>query len=238
MQPAAKAGTVPAAVTAGEPGKPDRGAGAGGGIGVCNASLENGGSAPVGDDGLAASAFGTISAVDGFKPSAGTAGKDGEPGQGGGGGGGSSDVGNGGGGGGGCGGCGGAGGSSAGGGGASVAVLVLGGEGVILDTCILTSKVGGAGGTGSAGQDGQTGGNGGLQTSGACPGGKGGSGGKGGASAGGAAGVSAAVLYKGSAPKNMGSTLTFGESGKVGKGGKPGGNDGPSVQSGELVALP
>lgn len=230
---------------AGAPGLPNLGGAAPvdglGGLGTMTGCLaaEPNGSGNVGADSASAAdapkatTLGALTA-NGWTPQVGNAGANGTPGQGGGGGGGRDVTSAGGGGA--CGGCGGTGGKPGGGGGASVALLSLD-SAVVLRASTLTAKAagqGGAGGAKSAGAAGGTGGNGGPS---GCAAGDGGRGGDGGSGGGGAGGISAAVLHKGAAPTNDGSTLKAAAKGDAGIGGTAGVNDGPNGQSGEMVAI-
>lgn len=206
----------------------------------CNAAEPNGGGNTGADaanvaDAAKVTALGVLDAT-GWKPQAGAAGASGTPGQGGGGGGGRDGAG----GGAGCGGCGGTGGVGGGGGGASVALLSVD-SAVTLRTSTLIAKAAGAGGAGGAKGTGASGGGGQPGGAGAtfagCAGGDGGKGGDGGTGSGGAGGVAVAVLHKGAAPMNDGSTLTPGSKGLKGTGGTPGSNDGPDGQQGDLLQI-
>ena len=228
---------------AGAPGMPSVGAappadGAGGAGNIaCNptGTGHNGGDAAGAGDAAKVTPLGTLDAK-GWTPQAGAAGSNGTPGQGGGGGGGRDGAG----GGAGCGGCGATGGKGGGGGGASIAFLSLDSS-VVLRASTLTANAGGAGGaggakgTGAGGGSGRAGGSAGVNDG--CPGGDGGKGGDGGSGAGGAGGVAVAVMHKGVAPSNEGSTLTPGTKGLGGQGGTPGGNDGPEGQQGEILPI-
>jgi hypothetical protein len=231
-----KGGAGSTTPSAGEPGKPDRGAGLGGLANTCSPNLQNGNAGLAGTDAAAASVVGLLE-DDGWKPSDGAAGKAGGPGQGGGGGGGKASASNGAGGGGGCGGCGGAGASLAQGGGASIALLSLRSS-IELASSTLRAAKAGSGGAGAAGQAGQIGGFGGTPSAGGCQGGEGGAGGRGGASAGGAGGISVAVVSKGTRPTLSTSTLTPGTKGTKGTGGAPGTNDGPDGVQADSLDLP
>ena len=191
-----------------------------------NGTGNNGADATNAADAVKVTTLGALSA-NGWTPQAGATGTSGTPGQGGGGGGGRDGTSAGGGGG--CGGCGGTGGKGGGGGGASVALLSVDSS-VTLRASKLTAKTAGPGGTGGAkgtGAAGGTGANGGPS---GCSAGDGGRGGDGGTGGGGAGGVGVAVLTKGTAPVNDGSTLTPGTKGAPGTGGNPGTNDGPDGQ--------
>jgi hypothetical protein len=237
-----KGGMGTTSPTNGDPGKPALAGGAGGVAGVACAgagSGSNGAAAATSADGQPATTPGALTSA-GWTPSAGAAGTEGAPGQGGGGGGGGASATKGGGGGGGCGGCGGAPASAAQGGGASVALASVAST-VTLTASTLTTAKAGNGGKGAAGQDGQMGGFGGIQTAGGCQGGVGGKGGAGGASAGGAGGVSAGVLVKGDKTKvtlAAGTTVTTGDKGTKGPGGKPAVNDGPDGVKTDVLELP
>ena len=176
----------------------------------------------------------------GWHPGDGAKGTNGVPGQGGGGGG-SYTIGaagqNGGGGGGACGGCGGGGGDGGKGGGASIALLAFSSP-VTLKASTLSAALAGNGAQGRDGGAGASGGTRGNGGNSACAGGNGGNGGKGGAGAGGAGGVSAAILHKGGAPLNEGSSLKHGAKGAFGEGGKSPENDGPDGLEGESVEAP
>jgi hypothetical protein len=206
----------------------------------CNAAEPNGGGntgaeAAKATDAPKVTALGALDAT-GWIPQAGGAGTSGTPGQGGGGGGGRDGAG----GGAGCGGCGGTGGKAGGGGGASVALISVDSS-VTLHASTLASKAAGAGGTGGAKGAGAPGGGGkaggAAGTFDGCAGGDGGRGGDGGSGGGGAGGVAVAVLHKGPAPTNDGSTLTSGTKGAKGAGGTPGTNDGADGQDGETFQI-
>lgn len=202
--------------------------GLGGGIGTANAMP------------------GTFNAM-GYTPAPqGASGMDGTTGQGGGGGGASNATGTcigasgGAGGMGGCGGKLGAGGSA---GGASVALLSWMTTGLVLDSCELVSKDGGPGGKGGNGGPGGMGidgapGGGGLAPDAAAsigPGGKGGpggNGGPGGSGAGGNGGPSYALVVKGTAPIQPGTTFTIGMGGALGAGGSIAGKAAPDGVAG------
>jgi hypothetical protein len=160
-----------------------------------------------GDGGVAAQAYGSVSAS-GWVPNAGGNGDPGNPGQGGAGatdplygscGTSTQSIG---GGGGGAGGCGGAGGKGGGGGGASIALASVTST-IELTACTLSAGAAGTGGAGGAGQDGQAGATGGDATFPAehAAGGAGGNGAGGSGGAGGAGGISVGIL-------NLGSMIT------------------------------
>ena len=201
-----------------------------------NGTGNNGGDAANAANGPKITALGKLDST-GWIPQAGNAGPSGTAGQGGGGGGGRDGAG---GGGGGCGGCGGTGGKAGGGGGASGALVSVDSS-VVLKASTLTAKAAGAGGSGGAKGDGAAGGGG--QPGGAagtfagCAAGDGGRGGDGGTGSGGSGGVAVAVMHKGAAPTNEGSTLTPGTKGLGGQGGTPGGNDGLEGQQGEILPI-
>jgi hypothetical protein len=175
-------------------------------------------------DGLPVTTLGALGA-NGWTPASGVSGVSGVPGQGGGGGGGRNATSAGGGGA--CGGCGGTGGQGGGGGGASVALVALD-SAVTLRSSTLTTHAAGNGGKGGVGGSGVAGGFGGPTNNGSvgCPAGDGGRGGNGGAGSGGAGGVSTGVLYKGGKPTLDATTVTTGDFGLKGVGGKVGVNDG------------
>jgi len=206
--------------------------------GVGNVNCGAGGLGHTGADATAAAeaakmtALGSLDA-NGWTPQAGNAGPSGTPGQGGGGGGGRDATSAGGGGA--CGGCGGTGGKPGAGGGASVALLSLD-SAVALRATTLTAKAAGPGGAGGAKGSGAAGGTAGGSIGG-CGAGDGGRGGDGGSGSGGAGGISAAVLHKGIAPTNDGSTLNPGAKGTKGTGGAPGTNDGPDGQAAAILAV-
>lgn len=112
---------------------------------------------------------------------------------------------------------------------------------VVLRTSSLTSKgagaggIGGAKGIGATGGSGRAGGSAGANDG--CPGGDGGKGGDGGSGGGGAGGVSAAIVHKGTAPTNDGSTLTPGIKGGKGIGATAGTNDGPDGQQVQTLQI-
>ena len=212
----------------GAPGLPSIGGGAGGGWLSCannNTNGSNGTAATAGVPGAGATSIGVLATM-GWTPTDSKAGPNGTPGQGGGGGGG---TGGGGGGGGGAGGCGGVGGGGGKGGGSSFALVSLS-SGVSFMSCKLLSNAAGDGGNGVPGQTGQSpGGTGGNRTGVGCLGGNGGGGGDGGSGGGGAGGISAALIYKNTAPTLDAATTTnstVGVAGKKGSGGTPGVNDG------------
>lgn len=172
---------------------------------------------------------GTLTA-DGWNASAagGGAGGAGNPGQGGGGGGGRGDISSGGGGGG-CGGCGGGGGEPGANGGSSIALLSFKST-ISVETGALRADRGGRGGEGGPGQNGQAPGNGGP---GACGGGGGGAGAGGAGGGGGAGGHSIPIVFVGTEPKVVGTTLTPGEKGLAGQGGARGEGPGNAGSTGD-----
>jgi hypothetical protein len=195
-----------------------------------NGSGKDGANALPAADAPMSTALGILS-MTGWTSQPGADGVGGGPGQGGGGGGGLDGTKAGGSGG--CGGCGGTNGKGGTGGGASVALLSLDST-VVLRGATVTSKAAGAGGKGGAKGTGANGGAGGPAN---CSGGAGGRGGDGGSGGGGVGGVSAAILHKGPAPTNDGSTLTPGTKGAKGLGGTPGSNDGVEGQSAAMLAV-
>ena len=175
--------------------------------------------------GMASTILGTLVATSStftWQPTGGASGGTGGPGQGGGGAdgddymGGDQPGGSGG-----AGGCGGAGGSGGTGGGASVALVSIDSPSVTLTTCTLITGGGGTGGPGGPGQSGQPGGVGTFGLDG-NNGGDGGPGAGGSGGAGGTGGISAAVLYRGTAPTLQSCSLTIGDPGHGGLGGAPG----------------
>lgn len=185
---------------------------------------ENGGS---GAKGAGSVSPGALTTTGWSTASLGTAGAGGNPGQGGGGGGAINNSSQGGAGGG-CGGCGGGGGDPGGNGGSSFALLSFEST-VVLSGATLAAGSAGKGGDGGDGQDGQDGGGPGSAV--ACAGGTGGIGAGGAGGGGGAGGHSAAIAYKGAAPRlEDGTTTTVGSSapmGAGGAGGRGGGTSGP-----------
>ena len=178
--------------------------------------------------GTGSTAPGTLTA-DGWDASgAGGPGAAGSPGQGGGGGGGIANSVQGGSGGA-CGGCGGGGGEPGRNGGSSFAILSFRSS-IVLDGGRLVSGPGGKGGAGGTGQDGQMGGATGL---GACGGGAGGAGAGGAGGGGGAGGHSVPVVFVGTEPKVLGTTLTPGEKGLAGQGGARGEGPGNPGSTGD-----
>jgi hypothetical protein len=226
---------------AGAPGTPNLGAlaptdGAGGaGSIACNPTGfgHNGADAANAVDASKVTSLGALGAS-GWIPQAGTAGTNGTPGQGSGGGGGRDATSAGGGGA--CGGCGGTGGQAGGGGGASVALASLQST-VVLRASTLAAKAAGQGGAGGAKGTGAAGGSGANGGPTGCSAGEGGRGGDGGTGSGGAGGVAVAVLHKGAAPANEGSTLTPGTKGTKGAGGSAGTNDGPDGVQGDVLQV-
>jgi hypothetical protein len=222
----------------------------------------NGGDGTAGSVGVAgkpgaASTMGGTFGAEGYTPApTAGAGTDGSVGQGGGGGGASNASGmciGASGGAGGMGGCGGKAGTGGSGGGASVALLSWMSSGLVLDTCELVAKDGGAGGKGGDGGTGglgRSGAEGGAGHSGdAGPsigkggkGGPGGNGGAGGPGGGGNGGPSYALVYKGTRPtRTSGTLLTARPGGAAGRGGSVGAtkaNDGLEGPSAEEFSIP
>jgi hypothetical protein len=204
-----------------------------GGVGLPGADRANA------TDAAKATTLGKLDAT-GWVSTSGANAASGLPGQGGGGGG--SREANSFGGGGACGGCGGTGGKGGTGGGASIAILSQGAT-VKLESTTLALGRGGAGGNGGAGGPGATGGSGGggarvMPAALGCPGGDGGKGGAGGAGAGGAGGIAYGIVYTGTKPVRVSTTVTGGSGGKGGTNGAGVVDHGPAGTSGEeLEAL-
>ena len=122
------------------------------------------------------------------------------------------------GGGGGAGGCGGKPGTGGGGGGSSIALVILGEQGVTLRSVELKAGNGGNGGSGGEGQPGAVGGLGGAMDWDRCPGGKGGDGGKGGRGGGGSGGHSLGIASIVEVSVDSSVTILLGEPGAGGEG--------------------